>query len=302
MTFGTDDLPALHALANRASLTAQRRYFAVLKGDLAVLVIGATVGAVHTVDPTLGRIMNGIAAVLFGAGFVLTLVLLTKNYDRVWYGGRAAAESVKTLAWRYATKAAPFHEGTEREVDDQFGQALRSVMAERDALNIVTEDVPLEGKQITDAMRALRKAPLSIRLSVYLNDRVDDQRRWYASKSAFNAKREQVLFVLVLITQAVAGVYAIVLVAAPSIELSLTGTLTTIAAGLLVWMQAKQYQELAQSYVVAANELSLALDQGAHVESDAALSQFVSDTESAVSREHTLWAARRDRLPRLTRL
>lgn len=108
---------------------------------------------------------------------------------------------------------------------------------------------------------------------------------------------ESRLFAYVLIVQACAAVFALVLVAVPSIDLSFTGVLTTTAAGLLVWMQAKQYQELAQAYVVASQELSLAVAQGANIDSEVAFSQFVSDTENAVSREHTLWAARRDRLP-----
>ncbi len=170
-------------------------------------------------------------------------------------------------------------------------------MKQREALNMVVERVPLEGHQITQGMLSLRAASLSDRLAVYLRDRVNEQRQWYATRSAVNASKESRLFVLVLSAQAFAACFALLIVAVPAIDVNLGGVLTTGAAGLLVWMQAKQHQELAQAYVVASQELSFALAYEGSVDSEAAFSQFVSDTESAISREHTLWAARRDRLP-----
>ena len=67
-----------------------------------------------------------------------------------------------------------------------------------------------------------------------------------------------------------------------------------MAASLIAWMQVKRYQELAQSYGLATQELGLIASRGLHVASDEELSKFVAESETAISREHTLWTARRD--------
>lgn len=56
----------------------------------------------------------------------------------------------------------------------------------------------------------------------------------------------------------------------------------------------RQHEELAQSYAVAALELGFIEEQVGRVSDDKGLSAFVADAESAISREHTLWIARRD--------
>lgn len=245
---------------------------------------------------------NGALVLIFTAGFILTLVLMVKNYDRIWYGGRAAAESAKTLAWKYAVRAAPFDAGTDREVDAQFVAALRSIIAQRDALAIVTDTVSGGGGQITAAMRACRASSLETRRNEYLTHRVDEQRRWYAERSAFNSRKEQLFFALVLASQGCAALYGVSVLVFPPIKANLSGFFATSAAGFLVWMQARQHQELAQSYAVASQELGLVLAQGEHVNTDESLASFVADAENAISREHTLWTARRDRLPTLAKV
>jgi hypothetical protein len=78
--------------------------------------------------------------------------------------------------------------------------------------------------------------------------------------------------------------------------LGAVGVLTSLCASLLAWMQVKQYQELSQSYAIAAHELGLISVLAEHGQSEVDFSAFVADAETAMSREHTLWAARRDRI------
>jgi hypothetical protein len=52
---------------------------------------------------------------------------------------------------------------------------------------------------------------------------------------------------------------------------------------------------VAQSYAIATMDLGLIQEQGARIEGDAQLAAFVADAENAISREHTLWVARRDK-------
>jgi hypothetical protein len=73
-----------------------------------------------------------------------------------------------------------------------------------------------------------------------------------------------------------------------------TGTFSTLAAAAMAWLQVKRYQELAQSYLLAAHELGLIEAQSLHVHTEVELSAFVANAENAISREHTMWVARRD--------
>jgi hypothetical protein len=88
---------------------------------------------------------------------------------------------------------------------------------------------------------------------------------------------------------------AILLVGRPESKIKLTGLFTSLASALIAWLQLNQHKELAQSYCVTELDLGLVQEQAQYVKSDRDLSDFVGDAENAISREHTLWTARRDR-------
>jgi hypothetical protein len=96
-------------------------------------------------------------------------------------------------------------------------------------------------------------------------------------------------------SQFTALVAAIALVRWPNSDIRLTGFFTCVASALIAWLQLKQHKELAQSYAVAEIELGFIEEKARHVMTDREFSDFVSDAENAISREHTLWIARRDR-------
>ncbi|HVK95945.1 MAG TPA: SLATT domain-containing protein, partial [Noviherbaspirillum sp.] len=88
--------------------------------------------------------------------------------------------------------------------------------------------------------------------------------------------------------------FAIAKVRYPSAPYWPTDALVTIAASLLSWIQAKRFQELSASYALAAHEISLIREQANRSMTEAQLSDFIADAESAFSREHTQWVARMD--------
>ena len=60
-------------------------------------------------------------------------------------------------------------------------------------------------------------------------------------------------------------------------------------------MQAKRFSDLAASYALAAHEIGFINEQAGRVGNDEEkFSSFVADAETAFSREHTQWVARRD--------
>jgi len=89
---------------------------------------------------------------------------------------------------------------------------------------------------------------------------------------------------------------AVALVKWPDSDFKLTGLFTCLASALIAWVQLKQHKELAQSYSIAEVELGFIQEQGQHITTDREFSDFVGDAENAISREHTLWIARRDKI------
>ncbi|MBD3715705.1 SLATT domain-containing protein [Klebsiella pneumoniae] len=68
--------------------------------------------------------------------------------------------------------------------------------------------------------------------------------------------------------------------------------LTTIASSLVGWIQVKRYSELSAS-ILTAHEIGVIKEQASYVSSESDFSSFIRDAETAFSREHTQWIARR---------
>lgn len=301
------DLPAMHRSASAVSERSQHLYLRLVRWDLIALVGGALLTAVSVTDDAYrsGMATAGALALLLGLG--LTLFVRSRDYSKQWYGGRAVAESVKTMAWRYMTRAEPFDqenrtEAESAQVDRLFLEQLRTAMEQSENLAIRLPAPGASAKQITELMRRLRGESLEVRRATYLRDRIEEQKCWYHRKAEHNRRREEQLFLTIIVLQVLATAAAIVLILVPSFPLNLSAVLAASAAAALGWLQVKRYQELAQAYSVTATELSLIAEQAPHVTCEAEFSQFVGDAEAAISREHTLWIARRDMpLPRPNR-
>jgi conflict system pore-forming effector with SLATT domain len=230
------------------------------------------------------------------ASILLTLYLKAQKPDQLWYGGRAVAESAKSMAWRYVTGAAPYLAGLpSAEVDKKFILALESIVKERRQLSFGFGGEFSEQPQISDRMRSVRAGALADRKQTYLAERISDQRVWYGNQAKSNRSAEGLYFGVVFASQLAALASAIALVRWPDSNVRLTGFFASLASALIAWLQLKQHKELAQSYSVAELELGFIEEKARHVTTEQEFSDFVSDAENAISREHTLWIARRDR-------
>ena len=107
--------------------------------------------------------------------------------ERAWYEGRGAAESVKTLAWRYAVGGHPFVVTlAEKDADSLFLERCRDVMRDLSSLDVGTSS---SSPQITDDMRALRDSSLMTRKEAYARGRILEQQNWYGGKASWNGRR-----------------------------------------------------------------------------------------------------------------
>jgi hypothetical protein len=290
------DYPAVFGAADTASLAAQRSYLRLTMGSLILLIAGAALAAMSSAFESAKPGFAIISAILLAASLLLTTYLKISKLEQIWYGGRAVAESVKSMTWRYVTGSDPYSvDLAPVEADRKFLSELASIVKERKQLAFGFGGEFAEKPQISQPMRELRAIPLDERKSTYVSERISEQRRWYGNQAASNRSRENRYFIVIALSQFFAMVSAIALVRWPESNIRLTGLFTSLASALIAWLQLKQHKELAQSYSIAELELGFIQDQAHFIVNDRDLSNFVADAENAISREHTLWVARRDK-------
>jgi hypothetical protein len=196
------------------------------------------------------------------------------------------------LAWEYAVGGGPFCLATCGDADRLLLDRLQEIVTRLKGFSIAR--TAGSGDQITDGMRVTRGSSLADRRQIYLRDRIDDQRTWYSQKAEWNGSRYRVWLVGSLLAQASGLVFGFLL-AFGVIAFDGLGVLAAVAAAIAAWVQAKDHASLAQAYGIAAQELGFAKSR---LESQASQDEevfaaLVDDAEQAISREHTLWLARR---------
>lgn len=290
-----DDLPALFRTADFTSVSAQHQFFRATRLRLVLLVAAAAAAAAGAAKG--GESIDWFSfagGVLLITAAIVELHILRDQPDRRWYEGRAAAESAKTLGWRYAVGGEPFALGamSEREADRLLIERLEDSLTDLGDLSLDPRHG--SGEQITPRMRDLRSSPLDKRKAVYESDRIQDQIDWYAGTATGHERQARRLTLAVLafeIAGAAGGLY-FALLPTKAFD-NVIAVAATAAAALGVWLQAKQHQTLARVYAVAAQELSSIRSLIRWRETEEDWSHFVDEAESAISREHTLWRANR---------
>lgn len=282
------DYPALYQSSDELSLSAQKAFFRTLFWHLLFLVVAAIISVINSPSP---KFAIAQAMVLLGA-LACSVYLFAARPDRYWYAGRAVAESIKTVTWRFISRAEPF------DIDDEiarhhFRQTLKLIIEQnKDVARQLSAN--LVGTQITDPMMAMRQSSVEQRRQAYVEHRITEQQHWYAKKAIHNRKASSGFFIVLIVTNTIAVGFAISKVSIPSAPYWPTDALVVLAAGILSWMQAKRFSELAASYSLAAHEISLIKEQSDSVKTEDDFSKFIGDAENAFSREHTQWVARKD--------
>ena len=283
--------PALFNAADQKAIAAQRELMNATKVRL-VGLLGAAFFGLFTwkVDTIPGDLAGIAAAIAFAIALLAEIVILRSDPARVWYDARAAAESVKTLTWRYAVAGDPFPLSlVDRAADARFLQQLRSILGVVRNLNL---DLPAETTQISPAMRELRRKGLDDRRSAYMRARVQDQEEWYARKAKWNDRRAS-RWTMVMILAEFAGLAAAILKAVGIVENDYLGLAGAIVAAMMAWLETRQHRSLAAAYAVTAHELRLLREEAPSEQTEEEWAAFVADAEEAFSREHTLWKSTR---------
>ncbi len=87
----------------------------------------------------------------------------------------------------------------------------------------------------------------------------------------------------------------------PPLDRTLSTFLVAVAAAFTAWAQIGRHDELRTSYALACQELLTIKSLAANVTTQEDLNNIVFDGEGAISREHTMWIAKRgEPLPAFT--
>ncbi|MDR6170414.1 DUF4231 domain-containing protein [Curtobacterium sp. SORGH_AS_0776] len=287
---GLDDpqLPGFFHAADTASLRGQR---IALWGNRirSAGAVAAAIGGAFTLAVGSFDLWALVALIGFIVAFGGELILGVKPPERKWYMARAAAESMKTLSWRYAVGADPFFvtlpDGdAEKLFRARVGQVARQVSE-------AVAPPQGDGAAPTEAMEALRAATTEQQREVYLRDRTRAQRDWYTRKSNSNARASFAWRTTLVVAELVAITLAALRFAGVW-DIDLAGVLAAFIGAGAAWLALKQHTTLESAYSLTAAELQ---KQDATLMSAAEdeWAVAVADAEEAISREHTMWLASR---------
>lgn len=282
------DFPPLYQAANDASNGAQKQFLLALGINLSCLVLAAAMSVINYPHASFAVTQTLILLISLG----LSIYLAVKQPQRIWYGTRALAESVKTVTWRYVMRAEPF------DLPDQIAHrhfvcSLQKIFdtnkhISSHAVNFGVSEV------VTEGMAAIRMSELANCREIYRTGRIRDQLNWYRKKAKWNKHRSRAWFVALVTANALALISAAFRIEFPTVEHWPTDVFVALSAALLAWTQTKQFQELSATYTLTAHEILLLGETIPKSDEQRLFSNFVGDAENAFSREHTQWQARRD--------
>ena len=285
MTLNSDDLPVTYRVTDAEAGRAESRFITIVRGEIVLPLVGVAAGVASAWVSPVGVV--SAVAVAFVA--ILRVLHRSSHSDSRWYELRAAAESVKSTAWRYSVRAAPFDAPSQTDEDAErlFLQELDEATAE------LSFPPPIEGgDEITDAMRALRAAPIDEQRDAYLEGRLQDQLAWYSAAARRNEAyglRFEVLHLVIVGVVVVAG--ALVVAGADIAPLLTIGAGTAGAA--VAWSDVRRYRALSRAYAHTAHRLTLLRSRARVEDTPSEWITFVSDVERTIDAEHAQWRAAR---------
>lgn len=282
------DYPHLYEITNERSAKNQKYFLNGIRAEYALLIFIAVNSSLSYMEK------YSVNLVLFVLLIMLLLVRNIINFEQKWYKYRAVTESIKTTTWKFAMKAEPFNGSEEINDAKQYIGYIRNIIKDS-KYAIKTETLKnLEGDTFSICLKSIREMNYEQRRDLYVEQRIEEQRTWYAKKSVFNKRLGRAWAVAILIfyilSLTMTALLAKDLVQAASLP---TELITTIISALIGWVQIKKYNELSASYALTAHEIGLVKEQSYYISGEKDFLDFIRDAETAFSREHTQWQARR---------
>ncbi len=285
------NMPSFYTSAEEISGTGQKEYLRLMRTDIGVMLIGALFASFSGLNSNTNFFLLVMCAICIGIGMLITIYLSRSSYRKDWHIGRAVAEAIKSLSWRYMMNADPFQgEANDNGMRNKLIDELDKVLEDNDFKAVIQAP----GDQITSSMQELREQDRPVRQTAYLEARIIDQQKYYYGKSKMNAKQKDNWYFIIAGTQLLTLIVAIVIIFVENSIFNPTGFLSAVAASGLAWLQIKKYEELSLSYRTVANELSLQRARLVAINSEDDFAAFVAKTEESLQNEHKHWLTQRE--------
>ncbi|OPB88517.1 DUF4231 domain-containing protein [Elizabethkingia ursingii] len=286
--------PNYFIAGDSASKKAQKWYIRLVGIDL-ILMIASAIFSIYNYQSEDSKLLIYIfsGVLLLGALFI-SIILRVRKYEDYWYSGRALAESCKTLTWRFIMLSEDFENTiSEREAEQRFIGKICLIKDQFPDLYKVMNNKYINQPFISSEMKRIRSLSFEERKDYYLSHRVQDQINWYSSKADSNKRKYELWFFIVIGLQFLALISILFLINNPMSNFNFIGFFSTIAASGFSWLQVKRFQENKEAYTMANSELNLIKSEIDKVTSEEGFSEYVLDSENAMSREHTMWLAQK---------
>ncbi|MFZ3576279.1 DUF4231 domain-containing protein [Tenacibaculum finnmarkense] len=288
------DFPNYYQASDSTSIKSQKNYLNIIRVDLIAMIFAAFLAIYSFQNVEYKFWIYSLTGLVLLIGLILTIILKSKKFEDTWYQGRALAESSKTLTWRFTMCAEYFEFDLDASiVKERFIERIREVANEFKDLSKSMDSKILNKEIVTAKMLELRTLSMNERKEYYLSNRIKDQQDWYSNKAEWNKKRYNFWFWVIIASQTIAIISIVILIIKPESNWNIIGLLTTVASSAISWLQIKQHQEQKQAYTTASEELNFIKELSYKVKTEEELSEFILDSENAISREHTLWLAQR---------
>jgi len=286
----TFEYPAIWHATNRVANEAQATYVFILRANLFLLFLTPAIALLASSFPVTLMLLP-FPLVL---STVASLVLVLGKVRERWYGGRAATESIKSSAWKYAMRAAPFDNDLESEMKAQYIREVDSILKQNKARLKLPAQCDSTPEQISNTMLSVRAMSWQDRKLKYCEARIDEQYKWYSARSNASSRKSSVFFSAVILAQASACISAFICAYTRAAIPNFASVFSSLASVCLAWLNFRAYDTVSQAYSIAAVDLMSAKTVANDVLDEATFRQFVSDTENAISREHVMWVSRRE--------
>lgn len=289
------DYPGLFGTSDLCAVSSQKKYFLLTKTRIAVLLVIAAVASFAWVEiPVAKTPVALVVAVSLVVSLSLGALLDKRRYDKSWFGCRALAESVKVETWLFMARAPPYNGASDTaNSEETFLQRLKQLLDRQQQTASEMAAHFTNTVQITSKMREIRSWNLDERMAYYSENRVHDQLKWYTVKAQWNEMHGSRWSLISWGLQLIAVVVAVLVVGFGTLIFSPVGILTTASVGSLSWGQARSFRQLSESYGLVAQELSFHADRITRANDEQKFTEIVLDVERTISREHTMWLARR---------
>ncbi len=288
------DYPALFQKSDAVSIQQQECYLKASKAEFFFVFCAAVSGGFILTNVATCTTLAIITAVMLFFAFLSRLCIKIRKWDDNWFNTRAIAESVKTATWRYIMGAHPYQLNLSAvDVDKKFIEELDEIFRSHPEVHAVMASCSNGEKQISVRMKQIRALSLEERKKLYVPQRIIDQKHWYKRKSKLNEDQENLWFFIILGGEIVGIIVAVLLIFFPEVWFNPIGSITTLVAIFCAWIQIKKHSELSQAYSMAEHELTCIESLGEHVKDEKDFSDYIINAENAISREHTMWCAKR---------